>query len=161
MNPSTNQLSPGFITVEAACDLIKSDTRENPVIDMDYLVGHIVWIETNHNFRIPKIRRLSAEEIYKTKRGKMVEYENTGDVYVYLATNFEKELLKKTILDKFKELVGHEYKEAGVRARSTVADDAQGTAAVKPRNNAKPIAKEGTAIGGGEIINSNGDGLSV
>lgn len=157
MNPSSNQLSPGFITVEAACDLIKSDTRENPVIDMDYLVGHIVWIETNHNFRIPKIRRLSAEEIYKTKRGKVVEYENTGDVYVYLATNYEKELLKKTILDKFKELVGHEYKEAGVRARSTVADDAQGTAAVKPRNNAKPIAKEGAVIGEGTTTTSNGD----
>ena len=161
MQPSTNQLSPGFITVDSACELIKTDTRENPVVDMDYLVGHIVWIETNHNFRIPKIRRLAPNEIYRTKRGKTVEYENIGDAYVYIATNFEKELLKKTILDKFKELVGHEYKEAGVRARSTVADDAQGRDAVRPRNNTKPIAKEGAVISGGEVITSNGDGLSV
>lgn len=161
MQPSTNQLSPGFITVDAACDLIKSDTREKPVVDMDYLVSHIVWIETNHNFRIPKIRRLAPDEIYKTKRGKVVEYENVGDAYVYLATNFEKELLKKTILDKFKELVGREYKQAGVIARSTVADDAQGKAAVQPRNNAKPIAKEGAVISEGTTINSNGEGLSV
>lgn len=161
MQPSTNNLSPGFVTVEAACELIKTDTREKPVVDMDYLIEHLVWIETNHNFRIPKIRMLAPDEVYKTKRGNVVEYEHTGDVYVYVATNYEAELLKKTIRDKFKELVGHEYKEAGVRARSTVADDAQGKAAVQPRNNTKPIAKEGTVIGGGEVINSNGDGLSV
>lgn len=152
-----NNLSPGFIPVEEACELIKSDTRENPVVDMDYLVGHIVWIEANHNFRIPKIRRLKPEEVRRTKRGKVIEYENIGDVYVYLATNFEKELLKKTILDKFRELVGHEYKEIGVKARSTVADDAQGKAAVQPRVNTKPIAKEGALIGEGTVATSNGD----
>ena len=160
MQSNTN-LSPGFVTVDSACELIKSDTRQNPVVDMDYLVGHIVWIETSHNFRIPKIRRLSPEEVHTTKRGKVVEYENTGDVYVYIATNFEKELLKKTILDKFKELVGHEYKEIGVRARSTVADDAQGRAAVQPRNNTKPIAKEGSVIGGGVVTETNGQGINV
>lgn len=156
MNNNAN-LSPGFVPVEEACELIKSDTRENPVVDMDYLVGHVVWIEANHNFRIPKIRRLKPEEVRRTKRGKIIEYENTGDVYVYLATNFEKELLKKTILDKFRELVGHEYKEIGVRARSTVADDAQGRAAVQPRVNTKPIAKEGALIGEGTVVTSNGD----
>lgn len=161
MNPATNQLSPGFVTVDEAVALIKTDTRENPVVDMDYLVGHIVWIETRHNFRIPKIRMLKPEDVRRTKRGKIIEYENIGDVYVYIDTNFEKELLKKTILDKYKELVGHEYKELGVRARSTVADDAQGKAAVQPRNNTKPIAKEGAVISGGEVITSNGEGLSV
>lgn len=160
MQPSTSQLSPGFVTVDEACRLIKSDNRENPVVDMDYLIAHIIWIETNHNFRIPKIRRLNPEEVRRTKRGAIIEYENIGDVYVYLATNFEKELLKKTILDKFKELVGHEYKEIGVKARSTVADDAQGREAVRPRNN-KPIAKEGANIGGGETVTSNGEGITV
>ena len=156
-----NNLPPGFIEVEKACELIQSDTREKPVVDMDYLVSHTVWIETNHNFRIPKIKMLKPEEVRRTKRGKYIEYENIGDVYVRIDTNYQKELLKKTILDKFKELVGHEYKEVSVRARSTVADDAQGKAAVQPRNNTKPIAKEGALIGGGEVINSNGDGLSV
>ena len=104
---------------------------------------------------------LKPEEVKKTKRGKYIEYENIGDVYVRIDTNYQKELLKKTILDKFKELVGREYKEVGVIARSTVADDAQGKAAVQPRNNTKPIAKEGSLISGGEIMTSNGDGLSV
>ena len=161
MNPATNQLSPGFITVDEGCKLINSDTRENPVVDMDYLVGHIVWIETSHNFRIPKIKMLKPEEVRRTKRGRIIEYENIGDVYVYIETNYQKELLKKTILDKYRELVGHEYRELGVKARSTVADDAQGKAAVQPRNNTKPIAKEGAVISGGEVITSNGDGLSV
>ena len=155
-----NNLAPGFITVDKAVELIKSDTRENPVVDMDYLVSRIKWVETAHNFRIPKIRRLKPEEVYKTKRGKTIEYENIGDAYIYIATNFEKELVRKTILDKFRELVGHEYKEQTVRAMSTVADDAEGRSAVKPRAN-KPIAKEGQSIGSGDVVNSNGDGLVV
>lgn len=154
---NSSNLPPGFVSIDAACELIKTDTRENPVVDMDYLVAHTVWIETNHNFRIPKIRMLKPEEVRRTKRGKIIDYENIGDVYVAVSTNFEKELLKKTILDKFRELVGHEYKEAGVRARSTVADDAQGKAAVQPRNNPKPIAKEGALVGDGTTITSNGD----
>lgn len=157
---NSENLAPGFIKVDDAVKLIQSDTRENPVVDMDYLVSRIKWVETAHNFRIPKIRRLKPEEIYRTKRGKTVEYENVGDVYIYIATNFEKELVRKTILDKFRELVGHEYKEQTIRAMSTVADDAQGRAAVKPRAN-KPIAKEGSLIGEGATVTSNGEGLSV
>lgn len=151
-----NNLSPGFVPVDEACELIKSDTRQNPVVDMDYLVSRIKWVETAHNFRIPRIRRLGPDEIYKTKRGKTVEYEHTGDVYIYIATNFEKELVRKTILDKFRELVGHEYRENVVRGTSTVANDAEGRAAVRPRAN-KPIAQEGSSIGSGSVTVSNGD----
>lgn len=155
-----NNLAPGFISVDDAVKLIKSDTRENPVVDMDYLVSRIKWVETAHNFRIPRIRRLKPEEVRRTKRGKTIEYETTGNAYVYIATNFEKELVRKTILDKFRELVGHEYKEQTVRAMSTVADDAEGRAAVQPRAN-RPIAKEGQSIGSGDVLTSNGEGLSV
>ena len=155
-----NNLSPGFIKVDDAVKLIQSDTRENPVVDMDYLISRIKWVETAHNFRIPKIRRLKPEEVKKTKRGKVIDYEVTGNVYIYIATNYEKELVRKTILDKFKELVGREYKEQTVRAMSTVADDAEGRSAVQPRAN-KPIAQEGQSIGSGDTITSNGEGLTV
>lgn len=160
MSPTSGQLSPGFSTVDQAVELIKQDTRQNPVVDMDWLVAHIKWIETAHNFRIPKIRRLTADEVYRNKRGRLVEYENTGEVNVYIATAFEKELLRKTILDKFRELVGREYQEKSLRASSTVADDAQGRDAVRPRAN-KPIATEGQSIGSGEIVNTNGQGITV
>lgn len=155
-----NNLAPGFVSIDDAIELIKSDTRQNPVVDMDYLVNKTVWIEVGHNFRIPKIRRLNSEEVYRTKRGKVVEYETVGEVNVAVNTSFEKELLKKTIFDKYRELVGHEYKEAGVRAISTVADDAQGRAAVQPRVN-KPIAKEGSLIGDGSTVTTNGENLEV
>lgn len=155
-----DNLAPGFIKVEKAVELIKSDTRENPVVDMDYLISRIKWVETAHNFRIPKIRRLKPDEVKKTKRGKVIDYEVTGNVYIYIATNYEKELVRKTILDKFKELVGREYKEQTVRAMSTVADDAEGRSAVQPRAN-KPIAKEGQSIGSGDVLTSNGENLTV
>ena len=157
---NSNTLAPGFIEVDKAVALINSDTRENPVVDMDWLVSHIKWIETGHNFRIPKIRRLKPEEVYRTKRGKVIDYETTGNDYIYIATSFERELVRKTILDKFRELVGHEYRENVLRATSTVADDAEGRNAVKPRPN-KPIAKEGQSIGEGVTTTTNGQGLSV
>lgn len=159
MAPEDN-LSPGFIKVKKAVELIESDTRDNPVVDMDYLVSRLKWVETGWNFRIPLIKRLAEKDIYKTKRGKIVEYEHIGDVYIYIATNYDKELVKKTILDKFRELVGHEYREDILRATSTVADDGQGRDAVRPRAN-KPIAKEGASIGSGETVNSNGENLTV
>ena len=158
---NNNQLPPGYVSVDAAVELINSDTRENPVVDMDYLIGHTVWIETNHNFRIPKIRRLKPEEVRRTKRGKIIEYETIGEANVRIDTNYQKELLKKTIFDKYRELVGHEYRAATVKARSTVADDAQGRAAVQPRANAKPIAKEGAIIGEGATMDTNGQGINV
>lgn len=159
MSPNSN-LSPGFITVEEACELIKSDTRQNPVVDMDYIVSRKKWVETAHNFRIPKVRRLAPNEVYRTKRGKLVEYETIGEANVFLATNFDKELLIKTINDKYRELMGREYKELTTKAVSTVADDAQGRDAVRPRAN-KPIAQEGQSIGGGQTVTTNGQGLEV
>ena len=157
---SPTNLAPGFISIDDAVALIKSDTRSNPVVDMDYIVSRINWIEVNHNFRIPKIRRLKPEDVYRTKRGKIVEYQHIGDANVAILTSFDKELLKKTIRDKYRELVGHEYEEKITRGVSTVADDAEGKQAVQPRAN-KPIAKEGDSIGGHGITTTNGAGLEV
>ena len=160
---NNNTLRPGFISIDEAVELIKSDTRENPVVDMDYLIAHKIWLDRNgpaHNFRIPKIKRLPAEKVYTTRRGKVMDYETTGEVYVEINTAYENELLKKTILDKFRELTGHEYKQLGVRGVSTVADDAEGRNAVQPRAN-KPIAKEGSSIGSGETMTTNGQNLTV
>lgn len=151
-----NNLSPGFVSIDEAIALIKSDTRANPVVDMDYLISRKKWIEVAHNFRIPKVRQLKPNEVYRTKRGKIIDYETVGEANVYIATNFDKELLLKTINDKYEELVGHEYRELATKAVSTVADDAQGREAVRPRANA-PIAKEGASIGDGTTTVSNGD----
>lgn len=150
---------PGFITLDEAVALIKSDTRDNPVVDMDWLIVHKVWLDRNgpaHSFRIPKVRLLKPEEVHRSRTGKMVYEENIGDAWVWIDTAYENELLKKTIADKYAEEMGHEYRELKVRGMSTVADDAEGRGAVQPRPNT-PLAKEGAFIGGGETANSNGD----
>lgn len=153
-------LSPGFTPIDEAVALIKSDTRANPVVDMDYLVSRLRWVEVGHNFRIPKQRRLSPDEMYRTKRGRLMEYETTGEVNIYIATAFDKELVRQTILEKFRELAGHEYREQITKGRSTVADDAQGKDAVRPRGNT-PNTKEGDTIGSGGEAVSNSAGLNV
>lgn len=151
-----NNLPQGFQSIDEAVALIKSDTRENSVVDMDWLISRKKWIETGNNFRIPKVRRLKPSEVRRSRRGKLIEYETTGVVNVQITNNFDKELLLKTINEKYQELVGHEYREVLTRAVSTVADDAQGREAVRPRAN-KPIAKEGANIGEGTVSTSNGD----
>lgn len=149
-------LSPGFVEVDEAVELIRAATRKDTQVDIDKLIIKKKWIETGHNFRIPLVRKLKPEEIYRTRRGKVVDYEEVGEMNVYIATNFQKELLLKAINDKFKELAGHEYRELATHAISTVADDAQGKDAVRPRGNT-PIAKEGANIGEGTTATSNGD----
>lgn len=159
MTPNNQQLPPGYLSIDEAVKLIKSDSRDNPVVDMDYLAAHVVWLDRNgpaHGFRIPKVRKLAPNEIYKTKRGKIIYEEHIGDANVFIMNAFENELLKKTILDKYREMTGREYQALSNRGVSTVADDAQGTNAVKPRSN-KPLAKDGANIGEGGITTSNGD----
>ena len=93
---SPQNLAPGFISIDDAVALIKSDTRSNPVVDMDWMVLRTKWIQTGQNFRIPKIRRL--EKPYRNRQGRLVEFEHVGDANVTIFTNFEKELLKKKLI---------------------------------------------------------------
>lgn len=155
MSPKAT-LRKGFISVEDAIKLIQSDTREKPVVDMDWLIAHKVWLDRNgpaHNFRIPKIRMLKPEECYTTKRGKVVEYEVIENVYVEIRTSLENELLKDAISKKYEELVGHEYRELNIRGRSTISNDAKGND-VRPRVST-PLTEEGATLGQTGTTNLN------
>ena len=158
MRPDNN-LNPGFVTIDEAIELIKSDTLENPTVDLDHMLLKQRWIDAKKNFRIPKIRKLSPEEYWKDKYGRTHTVEELGSVYVELKDNYEKELLKKTINDKYYEFKHKEYAELKTRGVSTVADDAEGKTAVSPRART-PMAKDGETLGSGEIT-TNADGLSV
>ena len=158
MQPNNN-LNPGFLTIDEAIELIKSDTKENPVVDMDYMISHTRWIDAKKNFRIPKIRKLAPEEQKRDARGRVHVIETTGSVYVEIKDNYEKELLRKTLNDKYYELTNKEYNELKTRGVSTVADDAEGTNAVSPRART-PMVKDGEQLGGGTIT-TNAEGLSV
>ena len=155
-----NNLPNGFITAAEAVELIKSDTKENPVVDIDYMVAHTRWLDAGKNFRIPKIRLLAPEERKRDARGNIHIIEHIGDVYVEVKDNYEKELIRKTLNDKYYEMTNKEYTELKTRGVSTVADDAEGQSAVRPRANT-PNTKEGDFIGGGNTVTTNGANLTV
>lgn len=141
-------LPKGFISIEEAVKLINSDTRKDAKVDTRWLVKHIDWLEEKHNFRIPLMKT--------TDKGAVVP---AGNRYVEIVTSYDKEVMKKTIRDHYRDMVGHEYDAPTVHAVSSVADDEESGGNVRPRKS-KSIAKEGTVVGTGETI-KNSDGLSL
>lgn len=155
-----NNVPIGFTPIEEAIEAIKSDTLENPTIDIDYIVAKQVRIEPGRNFRIPKIRKLAPEERKRDVRGNVKVIEYVGDINVEIRNQYDKEILKKAINDKYYEFKHKEYNALKTRGVSTVADDAEGRNAVQPRANT-PNTKEGDFIGGGNTVTTNGESLSV
>ena len=160
-----SSLPNGFITVEDAVDLIKTNTFETPTVDIKYLVGHLDWVEVAHNFRIPKVRLVTKEEyaelLKKFPGRRPSELTSVADEYVTLRTSYEVELLKKTIRDNYRNITGHAYNKANTRGITTVIDEEKGTDAA-PRATKNTIAKEGSVIGTGSTVSTNSaDGAGV
>ena len=160
-----SSLPNGFITVEDAVDLIKTNTFEKPTVDIKYLVGHLDWVEVAHNFRIPKVRLVTKEEyaelLKKFPGRRPSELTSIADEYVTLRTSYEVELLKKTIRDNYRDITGHAYNKANTRGITTVIDEEKGTDAA-PRATKNTIAKEGSVIGTGSTVSTNSaDGAGV
>ena len=160
-----SSLPNGFITVEDAVDLIKTNTFEKPTVDIKYLVGHLDWVEVAHNFRIPKVRLVTKEEyaelLKKFPGRRPSELTSVADEYVTLRTSYEVELLKKTIRDNYRDITGHAYSKANTRGITTVIDEEKGTDAA-PRATKNTIAKEGSVIGSGSTVSTNSaDGAGV
>lgn len=154
-------LPKGFISVEEAVELINSDTREEAKVDTKWLVGHLDWVEEAHNFRIPLVRQATKEEYTKIiSNHPAANFDgliHLGSKYVQIISSYDKEVIKKTIRDHYRDLVGREYQAQNIRAVSSVADDTV-AGGVRPRKS-KPIAKEGAVIGTGETITTNGANL--
>lgn len=160
-----SSLPNGFITVEDAVDLIKTNTFEKPTVDIKYLVGHLDWVEVAHNFRIPRVRLVTKEEyaeLLKKFPGRCPsELTRVSDENVTLRTSYEVELLKKTIRDNYRDITGHAYSKANTRGITTVIDEEKGTDAA-PRATKNTIAKEGSVIGSGSTVSTNSaDGAGV
>ena len=160
-----NSLPNGFITVEDAVELIKTNTFEKPTVDIKYLVGHLDWVEVAHNFRIPKVRLVTKEEyaelLKKFPGRRPSELTRVSDENVTLRTSYEVELLKKTIRDNYREITGHAYDKPSTRGVTTVIDEEKGADAA-PRATKNTIAKEGSIIGSGSTVSTNSaDGAGV
>lgn len=162
---NNNPLRNGFISVNDAVALINSDKRDDAKVDTQWLAGHIDWIEEAHNFRIPVVRFATREEIEAQRKAHPGRRPNglisLGSKYVEISTSYEKELLKKTIRDHYREMAGREYAQEITRGISTVMDEETGNSE-RPRKTKKTIAKEGETIGTGSSRTTNSaDGAGV
>lgn len=152
------KLPKGFIEVEEAVELIKSNTFDKPTVDIKKLANSLDWIEVNHNFAIKKMRLITKEEYAEKLKQfpgrKPSELISLGVVTTTLRSAYEVELLKKAIRDNYREVSGRMFDPKNTRGVTTVMDQESGGGA-RPRSSKKTIAKEGDLIGSGSTSTTN------
>lgn len=156
MQPQNGQLSKGFIPVEQAIALIKKDERDEAAVDLSYMANNINYIQEGKNFRIPLARNATEEDIksfmarFPGRRPSPIVI--VGSVYVYIATAYEKEILRQAIREAFKERTNREIAAEGkVYNKTTVQDDEHNTGA-RLMKNPNPTTKAGDDLGRGETL---------
>lgn len=152
------KLPKGFIEVEEAVELVKSNTFDKPTVDIKKLANSLDWIEVNHNFAIKKMRLITKEEYAEKLKQfpgrRPSELISMGVVTTTLRSAYEVELLKKAIKDNYREVSGHMFDPRNTRGVTTVMDQESGGGA-RPRSSKKTIAKEGDLIGTGSTSTTN------
>lgn len=141
MQPQNGQLSKGFIPVDQAIELIKKDTRDDATVDLDFMVKNIHYIQDNKNFRIP---------LMKSDERKIAH--RVGSVYVYIQTAYQKEALKQTIRDAFKERTNRDINPDGVVYNKTTVQDDEYNAGARIKSNPNPTTKANDNLGNGETL---------
>lgn len=141
MQPQNGQLSKGFIPVEQAIALIRKDTRDDATVDLDFMVKNIHYIQDNKNFRIP---------LMKSDEHKIAH--RVGSVYVYIQTAYEKEALKQTIREMFKERTNRDINPNGRTYNKTTVQDDEHNSGARIMANPNPTTKEGDDLGRGETL---------
>lgn len=152
------KLPKGYIEVEEAVELIKSNTFDKPTVDIKKLANSLDWIEVNHNFAIKKMRLITKEEYAEKLKQfpgrRPSELISLGVVTATLRSAYEVELLKKAIKDNYREVSGRMFDPKNTRGVTTVLDQESGGGA-RPRSSKKTIAKEGDLIGAGSTSTTN------
>lgn len=152
------KLPKGYIEVEEAVELIKSNTFDKPTVDIKKLANSLDWIEVNHNFAIKKMRLITKEEYAEKLKQfpgrRPSELISLGVVTTTLRSAYEVELLKKAIKDNYREVSGRMFDPKNTRGVTTVLDQESGGGA-RPRSSKKTIAKEGDLIGAGSTSTTN------
>lgn len=152
------KLPKGYIEVEEAVELIKSNTFDKPTVDIKKLANSLDWIEVNHNFAIKKMRLITKEEYAEKLKQfpgrRPSELVSLGVVTTTLRSAYEVELLKKAIKDNYREVSGRMFDPKNTRGVTTVLDQESGGGA-RPRSSKKTIAKEGDLIGAGSTSTTN------
>lgn len=108
-------LPKGIITYEEAVQLIQSDTRDDPKVDVQYLADRSMWIERGYTFTIPLLKKVSGK------------IEKNGYVFAKIDSEYQAITLEHIIKEKFRELAKREWTKDGLRTvSSTVTEDNAG-----------------------------------
>lgn len=138
---NSQTLPPGFVAIEDAIVLIKADRRDKAVVDLQFLVNNLPYLRTKGHYNI---RLLKTVEDEKTGGKKVVR---NGSVNVFVATDYDKQILQRAIVDAFKERAGIEINvdNPGVNHITSTVDEEKGSMA-QVRPNLDASTKAGDAI---------------
>lgn len=133
-------LPPGFITVEEAVELINSDTRTNPTVNVDAMLESLPFLRIEGNFNIMKMKT-------DPNTGYAVP---AGSTYVQIETEWDRAQIEHAIIAKKKEATGIEVDPMtiGVTNMTTAVDDEKNPSG-KFKVNDQPLTKVGEVTAGG------------
>lgn len=125
-------LPNGFIPVMDAIKLIESDSRTDAKVDTAFLLRNLPYLRVDGNYNIKKL---------KHENGKVVE---DGEVYVMVASEYERAMLEHAITEHYKNVTGRvvDPGQIGLRSITTAVDDEKNANGYL-MNNDKPMIKAG------------------
>lgn len=127
-----SNLPNGFISIADAIKLIESDSRSDAKVDTAFLLRNLPYLRVDGNYNIKKL---------KHENGRVVE---DGEVYVMVASEYEKAMLEHAITEHYKNVTGRvvDPEKIGLRSITTAVDDEKNANGYL-MNNDKPMIKAG------------------
>ena len=134
-------LKNSFVTIDEAIEIINSDTRKNPVVDITKMVNSLPHLRERGNFRIPLLTRDETGKIVKN-----------GSRFTTINSSWDKSRLEHAIVEHYK-VVDKLHRtinpeEVGLKSLTTAIDDDKNTQG-RLRVNDKPMTKYGDNTNGG------------
>lgn len=128
-------LPNGFISIADAIKLIESDSRTDAKVDTAFLLRNLPYLRVDGNYNIKKL---------KHENGKVVE---DGEVYVMVASEYERAILEHAITEHYKNVTGRviDPEKIGLRSITTAVDDEKNAGGHLMEND-KPMIKAGEDI---------------
>lgn len=133
-----NILPAGFISIQAAIELIESDSRSDAKVDTAFLLRNLPYLRVDGNYTIKKL---------KHKDGKVVP---DGQTYVQIRSEYDRAMLEHAITEHYRNVTGRtvDPETIGLRSMTTAVDDEKNPGGRLTVND-NPIIKAGEDLGSG------------
>lgn len=137
-----DKLPNNHFKVEEIVKVLKKHTAKNPVVDLQFLMDNLQFMDTARNYTIKLVK----------KDAKTGEVKSFGHVVVVVEKNLDLELLKDEIKKTYKRVTGQFVEpEKKVVAKTTQVDDLNGSNS-DIRINKKSKAAYGKKIESGDMV---------